>query len=173
MNLKFDWEIWIEDESKCRIDFENYVEKGLIKIEKEKDSLSKSHLSKADYNLDFINFLLENKKFYDWIITGCYYAIYRASLSLITKSGFSSKKHNSTLCALIKLYYHDKKSINKEDIELVARSSINKEEVSYFVGAKEKRETASYGISEEFTKTEAEKLIEQTIIFVNKVKEIL
>jgi len=173
MISKFDWENWLEKEELCRNSFQNYIDKGLIKIETEKENLSKSHMSKANYNLDFINFLLNNKKFYDWVIIGCYYAIYRASLSLITKKGFSSKKHNSTICALIKIYYHDKKKINREDVELVAKSSLSKEEVGYFVQAKEKRETASYGISEEFAKIEAEKLNKDTIKFLNKVKEII
>lgn len=49
----------------------------------------------------------------------------------------------------------------------------DKEEVTYFVEAKNKRETASYGVSEEFSKNEAEKLKIKTILFVNRVKEIL
>jgi len=111
------------------------------------------------------------KRFYDWIIVGCYYAIYHASLALLSTKGYSSKNHLATLCALIYLYYEGE--ITKEDIELIAESSIEKEEVTYFVEAKNKRETASYGISEEFSKNEAEKLRIKTIVFVNKVKEIL
>jgi len=90
--------------------------------------------------------------------------------------GYSSKTHISTLCSLIYLYYksdNEKESLTKEDIELVSEASIEKEEVSYFVEAKGKRETASYGISEEFTKSEAQELLSKTILFVNKVKKIL
>ena len=143
----------------------------MIRKEKETSFLSASHLKKAEYNLSFINFLLEQKRFYDWIIIGCYYTIYHSSLALITKKGFSSKNHLATLCALIKFYY--KNSLNKKDMELVYRVSLEKEEISYFSQAKEKRETASYGLSEEFNKKEAEELKDKTVQFLNKCREIL
>jgi|SRR3989344_8603027 len=168
----FKWEIWIEDKGKCEIDFNKYLEKGIIRVEEEKISLSKSHMKKTDYNIGFINNLMDQNKFYDWTIIGSYYAIYHASLSLLAIKGYSSKNHLATLCALIHLYY-TKKKLHKEDIELVSRSSIDKEEVSYFVDAKDKRETASYGVSEEFNKKEAVELSEKTILFVNKIRGIL
>ncbi len=178
----FKWEKWIENNEECKKAFEAYLEEGTIKEEEEKENLTKSHLKKTDYNLDFINNLLKQKKFYGWAIVGCYYAIYHASLALLSAKGHSSKNHLATLCALIYFYCNkpekgeedeEEKRLGKEDIELVAKSSLDKEEVTYFVEAKNKRETASYGISEEFSKDEAEKLRVKTIIFVNKVKEIL
>lgn len=172
----FEWEIWVGDKEKCKKAFERFSRIGFIKLEEEKENLSASHIKKADYNLDFINNLLEQKRFYDWIIIGCYYAIYHASLALLAIKGYSSKRHNTTLCGLIYLYYKneaEREGLNKEDINLVAESSLEKEEVSYFVEAKNKRELASYGISGEFNKDEAEKLKEKTILFINKVKRIL
>ncbi len=165
----------MENKKECETAFYSYINKGIIKSEEEKQNLSKSHLKKTDYNLDFINHMLDEKRFYDWVIVGCYYAIYHASLALLSIRGYSSKSHLATLCSLIYLYYDNnkKKLLNKEDIELVAESSLEKQEVSYFVEAKNKRETASYGISEEFNKNEAEKLKEKTILFVNKVKKII
>lgn len=171
---KFNWEDWISNPEKCKNSFDFYINRKLILLESEKEFLTRSHIKKTDYNIDFINFLLEKKVFYDWIIIGCYYAIYQASLALLSSKGYSSKKHNSTLCALIHLYYHlSDKAISKEDIELISKSSLAKEEISYFVEAKNKRETASYGISPEFSKIEAEKLREKTILFVNKVESII
>lgn len=174
----FKWEKWIENKEECKQAFEEYLKEGTIKQEEEKEDLTKSHKKKSDYNLDFINNLLNKKKFYDWVIVGCYYAIYHASLALLSVKGYSSKNHLATLCALIHFYYEEpedeeEKKLNKEDIELVAKISLDKEKVVYFVEAKNKRETASYGVSEEFSKNEAEKLKVKTIIFVNKVKEIL
>jgi len=165
----------MENKKECEIAFDSYINKGIIKSEEEKQNLSKSHLKKTDYNLDFINHMLDEKRFYDWVIVGCYYAIYHASLALLSIRGYSSKSHLATLCSLICLYYDNnkKKLLNKGDIELVAESSLEKQEVSYFVEAKNKRETASYGISEEFNKNEAEKLKEKTILFVNKVKNMI
>ena len=171
---KSDWEIWINNKEECEKSFKNYIQEGLIRAEQEKEDLSKSHLKKTDYNLNFVNNLLGQGKFYDWVIIGCYYTIYHAALSLLSIKGYSSKSHISTLCGLIYLYYAPIQNLlNKEDIELVAESSLEKQEVSYFVEAKNKRETASYGVSNEFNKTEAEKLKEKTILFINKVKKIL
>ncbi|MCK4521688.1 MAG: hypothetical protein KAU20_03870 [Nanoarchaeota archaeon] len=186
----FKWERWMKDKEQCKDAFEQYLEGETIKKEEEKENLTKSHLKKADYNLDFINNLLKQKKFFDWVIVGCYYAIYHSSLALLSIKGYSSKNHLATLCSLIYLYYKEQESLNdseknpgessqkednlnKEDIELVAKSSLDKEDVTYFVEAKNKRETASYSVSEEFSKSESEKLKVKTIIFVNKVKEIL
>ena len=67
------WEIWINEAKKCKDSLNFFLYKRAIQKEKEKEFLTKSHIKKADYNLDFINFLKENKKFYDWIIVGCYY----------------------------------------------------------------------------------------------------
>ena len=163
----------MEDVKKLEDSFKFYLKKEAIMHEKETVFLSKSHLKKAEYNLKFINYLNGNKKFYDWIIVGCYYTIYHSALALITKKGFSSKNHLATLCSLIKFYYVQESILSKEEIELVSKSSLEKEEVSYFAYAKEKRETASYGLSEEFNKTEAEDLLKKTIQFLNKAREIL
>lgn len=170
---EFDWKIWLEEPEKTEDSFNFYLKKEAIIKEKETKFLPISHLKKAEYNFKFINFLNDNKKFYDWIIVGCYYTIYHSALALITKKGFSSKNHLATLCALIKLYYLPNKVLSKEEIELVSRSSLEKEEVSYFAYAKEKRETASYGLSEEFNKAEAEDLLKKTVQFINKCREIL
>mgnify|MGYP001582992998 CR=1 FL=1 len=169
---KFKWEDWLVNPEKVEKSFNFYLKNEMVRKEKETDFLSASHLKKAEYNLSFINFLLEQKKFYDWCIIGCYYSIYHSSLALITKKGFSSKNHLATLCALIKFYYENK-DLNKKDIELVYRISLEKEEIGYFSYAKEKRETASYGLSLESNKDEAEDLSEKTVQFLNKCREIL
>jgi len=170
---KFDWKIWFEDRKTLENSFQFYLKKFLILEEKETEFLSKSHLKKAENNLMFVNFLKENKKFYDWIITGCYYTIYHSALALITKKGYSSKNHLATLCSLVKFYFIEERGLTKEDIELVLKSFLEKQEISYFAYAKNRRETASYGIGEEFNKTEAEDLLIKTIEFLNKTREIL
>lgn len=170
---EFNWQIWLENVKQVEKSFNFYLKKEAIMEESETKFLPISHLKKAEYNLKFINFLNDNRKFYDWIIVGCYYTIYHSALALITKKGFSSKNHLATLCALIKFYYIDEKTLSREEIELVSKSSLEKEEVSYFTYAKEKRETASYGISEEFNKIEAEDLLRKTIQFLNKCRLIL
>lgn len=170
---KFNWEIWLKSELELEDSFSFYLKKNLLKKEDDIKFLPYSHLDKAEYNLKFINFLEENKKFYDWIIVGCYYTIYHSALALITKKGFSSKNHLATLCALIKFYYKENKELTEEEIKLVSNSSLEKQEISYFAHAKAKREAASYGISEEFNKKEAEILLVETLRFLNKTREIL
>ncbi|MDO8563776.1 MAG: HEPN domain-containing protein [Nanoarchaeota archaeon] len=168
---------WLKDENLCKKDFEEFIKRNIIRKEIETKHLRASHLSKMEYNLTFVQDLLDNKKFYDWIIVGCYYTIYRAALALLAVKGYSSKRHESTLCALTNLWHHsvrkNDENLSEEDIQLIAESSLEKEEVSYFAEAKNKRETASYGIGEEFTKHEAEELHKQTIVFVNKVRKIM
>jgi uncharacterized protein (UPF0332 family) len=169
----FEWEVWMKNKNKCENTFRRYLQKEMIKTEEEKDYLSNSHLERAEYNLDFVNDLIENKKFYSWTIVGCYYVIYHSALSLLSKKGYSSKNHLATLCALIHLYYNHDKRVSEEDIKLIVKSSIDKKEINYFVEAKNKRETASYGVGKEFTKEEAIILRKDTIDFLNKVREIL
>jgi uncharacterized protein (UPF0332 family) len=170
---KFNWRIWFEDKFELEKSFEFYLKKDLIKKEDEREFLSSSHIKKAEDNPEFSNFLKDNKRFYDWIIVGCYYTIYHSALSLTAKKGFSSKNHLATLCILIKLYYLDEKKLSKDEIELFSKSSLDKQKITYFAYAKEKRETASYGISEEFNRSEAEDLLKKTIQFLNKSREIL
>lgn len=168
------WQVWLRDKERCKRDFEAYVRRSSLRQERETQHLSTSHANKMEYNLLFVQHLFNIQQFYDWVIVGCYYSIYRGALALLAKKGYSSKHHETTLCALIHLWYSaGNLEITEEDIKLVAQSSLDKEEVSYFAEVKEKRETASYGISDEFTKVEAQKLHANTIAFVNKVRSIL
>jgi uncharacterized protein (UPF0332 family) len=176
MNSKrFEWKIWFENNDILDNSFNFYKKRGIIKEEIETENLSKSHIKKADYNLNFINFLEKEDAFFDWMIVGCYYVIYHSSLALLSKKGISSKNHLATLCSLIKFYYSKKEEIGltKEEIELISRSSLEKQEISYFTEAKDKRELASYGISSSFNKIEALDLKTKTIQFTNRCKEIL
>ena len=86
MAKKF-WEIWLEDEKKREIDFQNYLKLKKIKVEKEREDLVQGHLEKADHNLKFVKSTLELKEFNDWAIVSAYYSIYHASLSLCALKG--------------------------------------------------------------------------------------
>jgi len=172
---KFNWKVWFEDEKILEDSFNFYKKKMIIKEEIETENLSKSHLKKADYNLNFINFLEKENAFFDWIIVGCYYTIYHSALALLSNRGISSKNHLATLCSLIKFYYSKEggATLTKEEIELISKSSLEKQEINYFTEAKDKREIASYGIDSNFNKIGAKDLKKKTIQFVNKCKEIL
>jgi uncharacterized protein (UPF0332 family) len=119
--------------------------------------------------MEFVNFLLENQKFYDWAIVGLYYSVYHSALALLSKKGFSSKDHNATLCFLIKNF----SEFSKEEIELIEDLQIKREEIEFYSGLKEERQKASYSTSLFFSKDKVEELKEKSILLINKIKAIL
>jgi len=134
---KFDWQIWLDKPEEVEGSFKFYLKKEMIKKEEETKFLPISHLKKAEYNLKFANFLTNEKRFYDWIIVGCCYTIYRSALALITKKGFSSKNHLATLCALIKFYYTQEKANSREDTskpKKIIRNFLGPENQEGFLG---------------------------------------
>ena len=86
----------IKDKEKLKKTYNSYIKNKVIVSTK--SDLSYAHIAKSDSNMEFVNFLIENKKFLDWCIVGLYYSIYHASLALLSRKGFSSKDHNATLC---------------------------------------------------------------------------
>lgn len=165
------WEIWLEDEERREIDFQNYLQERKIKEEAEIKELVKGHLDKADHNLRFVKSTLELQEFNDWAIVSAYYSIYHASLALCALKGYSTKDHLATLLIIIKEFYN--KGLSKEEIETVGKTTIEKEEVLYYIEAKTKRAKASYSTQKTFDKSEAENLRLKAIAFVNKAKEII
>ena len=130
----------------------------------------KGHISKSEHNLKFV---LDNMelKYYDWCITGCYYAIYQIALALIRAKKIYSKNHDATLCLLAKEYY--KEGITKEDIELINIFFLDYQDLLIYVHTKDKREEASYSSKYNFDKNKVEELRLKTIDFINKARGIL
>lgn len=143
--------------------------KGILRKQAVDTEEIKGHLLKADNNLRFI---LENVRlgFYDWSITGCYYACYHSALALILTKGYSSKNHLATLCVLIKEFY--KKELSKEDLEILA-NFLDYQDVLFYVESKNKREDATYSTKTKFDKKEVEQLRVKAVMFISKVKEII
>lgn len=142
--------------------------KELSKQEKDTEEI-KGHILKAEHNLRFIaaNIKLE---FYDWALVGCYYACYHSALALIQTKNYTSKNHLATLCVIIKEFY--KKELTKEDIEILTKF-LDYQDILFYVESKNKREQATYSTQTLFNKKEIEKLRIQTILFINKIKEII
>ena len=177
---KPNWKQWLKDKKDCKSWLNYYLKK---KILRKSTNESKLHLKKTDHNFNFANQVLEKHKdeipeifgeetFYDWIVTIYYYAIYHASLALVSKEGYKSKNHSATLCFLMYHHYHLQKSINKEDVELIA-SSLTKEDIKTIGSSKEIREKACYDVHESFERKLAEYVHEQAVNFVNKIKSLL
>ena len=130
----------------------------------------KGHITKSEHNLKFI---LDNMKlgYYDWCITGCYYAIYQIALALIRARQVYSKNHDATLCLLARDYY--KEGITQQDIELINLFFLDYQDLLIYVHTKDKREEASYSSKYNFDKSNVEELRIKTIGFINKARGIL
>jgi uncharacterized protein (UPF0332 family) len=177
---KPDWKAWLENEKLCKKWLNFYIKKGMLRL----DVLGKElYLKKAKHNLDFANWIKEKHKdeipklfgeerFYDWIINAYYYSIYHATLALISVKKLASKSHNATLCAVILFYYHKQKILKEEDIELI-KESIDKEDIEIIAKTKDLRERASYDVSANFELILTEKAKNNAVYFLNKVKSIL
>lgn len=129
----------------------------------------KGHILKSEHNLRFISKII-NLKFYDWVVTACYYAAYHAALASILTKGFTSKSHLATLCILIKTFYN--KELDKKDIDLFSKF-LEYQDLAFYVYSKNQREKASYSTNSIFSKKDIERLRIETILFVNKIKEII
>ena len=114
---------------------------------------------------------ISKKKYSDWIITGCYYVIYHAVLSLILNKGYNSKNHDATLCVLIKEYFNEK--INLEEIKLINKLFIDYNDLIFYVHSKNKRQEATYSTKYNFSVSLMENLIQKARFFVSKVEAIL
>lgn len=147
-----------------------FKEKGVLKKEAFDEIEIKGHLEKAEHNLKFV---YDNLKlqYYDWCITGCYYAVYHAALSLILRKGYSSKNHQATLCILIKEFY--KNGINKEDIKLINNFFLDYQDLLFYMQSKNKREDATYLSKYKFDKKIVEELRLKAMLFLDKVKGLL
>lgn len=145
------------------------LEKGILRKQAVDWEEIKGHLLKADNNLRFI---MENIKlgFYDWSITGCYYACYHAALALILTKSYSSKNHLATLCVLIKEFYQ--KELNREDLDVLV-NFLDYQDVLFYVESKNKREDATYSTKTKFEKKEVEQLRIKAVMFVSKARSII
>jgi len=154
----------------------NYLEKQIqlftnhkqIKIIESNPELVESHLQKAKHNLSFFRLNKENEEYKDWQIVALYYALYQASLALITNKNYSSKNHDATILLLIKEY-----SISEEEAELINELSIGKDEAKLYTNLKKDRHDASYSTDTKFSKQIIEDYQKQVIKFINKTEFII
>lgn len=117
---------------------------------------------------------LRGRSFYDWCIVIYYYAVYHAVLALICRAGFKSKSHLASISALTLIYYHKKKFLSKEDLQLViGGQDIEGEDIEFVADSKNLRERASYGTDENFELILAKNLQKNTVDFVNKIRKVI
>src|SRR3989344_5595105 len=130
----------------------------------------KGHIQKSEHNLKFV-FDNINLGYYDWCITGCYYAIYQIALALIRAKQVYSKSHDTTLCLLVRDYYNE--GITKDDIELINTFFLDYQDFLIYIHTKNEREEASYSSKYNFDKDKVEEMRLKTVDFINKARGIL
>ena len=173
---------WLENAEACNDDFNAFAGKGVLIMIQDGETWKRRHFEKANHNLDFaalvaglhgnvIKERFRNKTFYDWVTVAYYYAVYHSALAMVSGAGFRSKSHLSTLCAVIKHYYHDDRRLEKKHIETLRK--MEKANIEQFIESQNLRERASYGVSTIFEERLALMARNDAIEFVNKAKEIL
>ncbi|MBI3032519.1 HEPN domain-containing protein [Candidatus Woesearchaeota archaeon] len=146
-----------------------FIKKEIIKTENRENTEIQGHLLKSERNLKFVNDTIQ-LDYFDWAITGCYYASYHAALALIMTKGFSCKNHLATILLLIKNFYN--KGLNKEDIQSLV-TLLDYQDILFYVESKNKREDATYSTKTAYTKQDVEQLRIKSTLFVSKVKDML
>lgn len=175
---KPDWNKWVNDKQECKLWLDNYLKKKmLIKTKNEE----KHFFNKSEHNLNFASWLNEKQNelkdlfddsFYDWVISGYYYAIYHSALALVSRLNYKSKSHLATLCFITFHYFHDNKLLKEEHLEVIA-GSIEKEDIESVAKSKSLRERASYNVNEIFEKQLVDSTKAEAVNFIQKVRSIL
>lgn len=147
-----------------------YLRKKILRKQKIEKNEIRGHLAKAEHNLLFVT-ELKDSEFGDWLIAGCYYALYHSTLALILSKGYVSKNHNATLCVLMKEFFE--KEIELLEIEMLNRFFIISNDLIFYADIKEKRKEASYSTKTLFNKEELMEMRQRTIEYVNKIKILL
>ncbi|MFA6089128.1 MAG: HEPN domain-containing protein [Candidatus Woesearchaeota archaeon] len=148
---------------------DEFIKKGILKIEKQNNDEIQGHLLKSGRNLKFVNDVIK-LNYFDWAITGCYYASYHSALALILTKNYSSKNHLATLLVIIKEFYNN--GLDKEDIQTLI-NLLDYQDILFYVESKNKREDATYSTKTNYTKQEVEQLRIKATFFVSKIKSIL
>ena len=144
------------------------LEKQISLVQKDAAEI-KGHIEKAEHNMEFVEHTSKTD-FSDWVLVGCYYALYHAALALLLKKGLFSKNHDAILCLLIKEYY---KELSKEEFEWINFTFLNNEDILFYVQAKDTREKASYSTKTAFDCSDVKAIVVKTRLLFNKAKEML
>lgn len=181
--MKINKDRLLNDRKYCENIFRFLLRNKVIILDK--FSIYEKHMNKAIKNLEFANFLLDEHKysikkklpgltFFDWCVTIYYYSLYHAALALVSKSGYKSGSHLSTITLITLFYYHKDNILKRKEIEfLINNISLEKTDINLVLNSKGLREKASYGADESFQIFHAKQLQKQTADFVNKINDIL
>ena len=168
MNLH-ELNLYLNDEEKLNNKINELIRQETIKRQDLDEDEIRGHIMKSEHNLKFVTDNIK-LKYFDWAITGCYYASYHSALALILTKNYSSKNHLATLLILIKDFY--KKGLNKQEIEYLAKL-LDYQDILFYVESKDKREKATYTTRTTYDKKEVEEIKLKSSLFVSKIKNML
>lgn len=184
----------ILNKNQAEIEVKRYKSDDKIKLTFPDEIWAKHHFNKAEYNLRVarINFNLNDHKdfieeleqteepdfefnTYEWVIIMSYYAMFHSVNALLRKVGVKVGKryaHEITINLLLYYFYYTKIIEDKllkiyEDAEEKAKELV----VSY-IFAKEERTKYQYEVNLESQKKNAEKILDDAVTFVNRLKDI-
>jgi len=184
----------ILNKNQVEIEIDQYKAGDKIKIMFPDETWTKHHFSKAEYNLRIarINFNLnENPDFikelekteepdpefntYEWVIIMSYYAMFHSVNALLRKIGIKIGKqyaHEITTNLLL-YYFHYTRIIEDELLKIYENAEEKaKELVVSYIFAKEERTKYQYEVNLESQKKNAEKILNDAVNFVSRLKDI-
>ena len=126
--------------------------------EESRKQLIQHKLDKADSTIDDIRFLLDNDKL-AIAINRIYYAVFYALSALALKHQFSTAKHQQL--------------IGWFNREFIKENVVDRRFGEILHRAFDKRSKGDYDDFVEFSKEEVEQLLHDTMLFVEKIKELI
>ena len=126
--------------------------------EESRKHLIQHKLDKADSTIDDIRFLLDNDKL-DIAINRIYYAVFYALSALALKHQFSTAKHQQL--------------IGWFNREFIKENVVDRRFGEILHRAFDKRSKGDYDDFVEFSKEEVEQMLHDTVLFVEKIKELI
>ena len=110
---------------------------------------------------------------FDWVIITAYYAMYHSALAALASIDYKSDNHTATMFALEVFFVH-KELLEPEFLEKLKQAgALEAEYVQKLRRARRQRETAQYAVTEETGKEAAERLLEDTPQFINRMEILI
>src|SRR3989344_2818078 len=118
---------------------ETYLRKKQLLKDKDYIKLERSYLTKARRNFTIANILMKisdeddlkktlklvaDFEIFDWVVIVAYYTMYVSALAALSKLGFKSKSHSTTLAVLEYYYVHQEKGLDVKHLEKLSKAYI-------------------------------------------------
>ncbi len=158
---------YFQNKEKLEKKYDFFIYKKQLVKSKNRQNLVQAHIKKAEHNIKVLNQL--TSEFNDWKIVSIYYALYHSCLALLANKNFSSKNHTATLLFIIKHY----SQVKNEELKLIEELQIKEQDAIFYTDLKQERHNANYSTNLLFDDEQIRTNLKKTILFLNKVKEII